>query len=103
MSTGGVGRRKRNLKRKTRALAGRGERNNNRLSLDDFAGVWVTAKPGFGNKYRNKSDTVDLMVLRIRKGGRGSDNITSHTGSGKSNGLKKITSASSHRVKFRAI
>lgn len=65
----GGGRRKGNLKRKTRALAGREERNNNRLSLDDFAGVWVTAKPGFGNKYRNKSDTLDSMVLRMGGGG----------------------------------
>lgn len=56
------------LKRNMRALAGREQRNNS-LSLDDFAGVRVTAKPGFGNKYRNKSDTVDLMVLRIREAG----------------------------------
>lgn len=29
------------------------------------------SKDRFGNNYRNKSDTVDLMVLRIREVGKG--------------------------------
>lgn len=38
------------LKTRMRALAWGGRGKSNKLSLSDFAQVWVTAKPGFENE-----------------------------------------------------